>query len=260
MTTLLTNEGESSERVKRLVKSLGQDIIYNATRGKLKTVKHTQLGVLVKRKTGSRLLIECLNRLGHSISYHEVNSLETAFAEKQVQHQLVQAYVPPGVQPSTFLTFVSDNCDHNPETLTGETMHCTNGIIIQNENGTNQADVASMEENTTPTVKRKSFTPVDTNITQYHQVERVPPENIPEIERNTNIINEYLSKQGDFLWILLRRQKTYSIDSDEQTIPGWTGFYHEVTNASEELLHTIHYLPAINASPTKFDTIQEILT
>ena len=50
-----------------------------------------------------------------------------------------------------------------------------------------------------PTVKRKFFTPVDTHITPYHQVERVPPENTPEIERNTNIINEYLSKQGDFL-------------------------------------------------------------
>ena len=78
-------------------------------------------------------------------------------------------------------------------------MHCTNGIIIQKENETNQSDVASMEENTTPTVKRKFFTPVDTHITPYHQVERVPPENTPEIERNTNIINEYLSKQGDFL-------------------------------------------------------------
>ena len=78
-----------SERVKRLVKSLGQDIIYNVTRGKLKTAKHSQLGVFVKRKTGSRLLIDFLNRLGHTISYHEVNSLETSFSEKQVENQLV---------------------------------------------------------------------------------------------------------------------------------------------------------------------------
>ena len=61
LTTLLTNETVPSERVKLLVKSLGQDIIYNATRGKLKTAKHSQLGVFVKRKTGSSLLIDCLN-------------------------------------------------------------------------------------------------------------------------------------------------------------------------------------------------------
>ena len=89
LTTLLTNETVPSERVKRLVKSLGQDIIYNVTRGKLKTAKHSQLGVFVKRKTGSRLLIDFLNRLGHTISYHEVNSLETSFSEKQVENQLV---------------------------------------------------------------------------------------------------------------------------------------------------------------------------
>ena len=61
LTTLLTPETVPSERVKRLLKSLGQNIIYNVTRGKLKTAKHTQLGDFVKRKTGSRLLIECLN-------------------------------------------------------------------------------------------------------------------------------------------------------------------------------------------------------
>ena len=88
LTTLLTNETVPSERVKRLVKSLDQDIIY-VTRGKLKTAKHTQPGVFVKRKTGSRLLIDYLNRLGHTISYHEVNSLETSFSEKQVENQLV---------------------------------------------------------------------------------------------------------------------------------------------------------------------------
>ena len=88
LTTLLTNETVPSERVKRLVISLDQDIIY-VTRGKLKTAKHTQPGVFVKRKTGSRLLIDYLNRLGHTISYHEVNSLETSFSEKQVENQLV---------------------------------------------------------------------------------------------------------------------------------------------------------------------------
>ena len=38
----------------------------------------------------------------------------------------------------------------------------------------------------------------------YHQLQRAPPEKIPEIERNTNI-KEYLSKKGDLLWILQHR-------------------------------------------------------
>ena len=179
LTTLLTNEAVPSERIKRLVKSLGQDIIYNVTRGKLKTAKHTQLGVFVKRKTGSRLLIDFLNRLGHTISYHEVNSLVTGFSEKQVEHQLVREYVPPAVQPYTFQTFVYENWDHNPETLTGATMHCTNAIIIQRKSRNGQPDEAPTEENTNPLVKKKSFSPVDIDVTPYHQLQRVPLRKYP---------------------------------------------------------------------------------
>ena len=57
LATLLINETVPSARVKRLVKSFRQDIIFEVTRRKLKTAKHTQLGVFVKRKTGSRLQV-----------------------------------------------------------------------------------------------------------------------------------------------------------------------------------------------------------
>ena len=78
-------------------------------------------------------------------------------------------------------------------------MHCTNGIIIQRKTGNDQPDEVPMGENTNPSVKRKSLADVDINITPYHQLQRVPTDKIPEIERNTNIIKEYLSKKGDLL-------------------------------------------------------------
>ena len=158
------------------------------------------------------------------------------------------------------MTFVYGNCDHNPETITGATIHCINGIIIQEKSGNDQPDEAPTEENTKPSVKRKSFTPVDIDITPYHQLEQIPLDKILEIERNTNIIKEYLPKKADFFWILLWRQKTYNSDNEENTIPGRTGIYHEGANASEELMHDIPYLAAINASPKKYYTVQEILT
>ena len=40
--------------------------------------------------------------------------MKTAFFEKKIKHQLVRAYAPAAVQPSTLLTFVYDKCDHNP--------------------------------------------------------------------------------------------------------------------------------------------------
>lgn len=128
--TLLTTD-KPSDRVTRLINSIGQDIIYNSSSGRIKTIKHVQLGIFTKRKTGSKLLLNCLNRLGHSISYDEVNNVETSFAEVQASNKNHRSFVPNNVQPSTFVTFVYDNCDHNPETLSGVSMHCTNGILIQ---------------------------------------------------------------------------------------------------------------------------------
>lgn len=38
------------------------------------------------------------------------------------------------------------------------------------------------------------------------------------------------------------------------------GFYHEMTNDPEDLMHYIHYIPAPNVLPTKYDTTQKIMT
>ena len=141
ISTLLTVENSSSSRCTRLVKSIGQDVIYACSRGKLKTVKHTQLGLITKRKTGSNYLIKCLNRSGHCLNYDDVNKVETSFAEKQALRINTRSFVPNNVQPSTFLTFVYDNCDHNPETLSGATMHFTNGIIIQRPSSTGDVNI-----------------------------------------------------------------------------------------------------------------------
>ena len=45
-------------------------------------------------------------------------------------------------------------------------------------------------KNTNPSVKRKSFAPVDIDITPYHQLQRVRLDKIPDKERNTNIIKK----------------------------------------------------------------------
>lgn len=48
-----------------------------------KIIKQIELGRYAKRKTGSRKLITCIKYLGHCISHHEVNLVETGIAEEQ---------------------------------------------------------------------------------------------------------------------------------------------------------------------------------
>ena len=49
---ILSSKGKSTEQLSRLVQSNGQDLIYNTTRGTNRQLKHVQLGLNLKRKTG----------------------------------------------------------------------------------------------------------------------------------------------------------------------------------------------------------------
>ena len=63
-------------RVPCLTNSTGQDILHNLIKGKPKTVKLVQLGIVKKRKTESKFMINSLDRFGHSISYDDVNKTD----------------------------------------------------------------------------------------------------------------------------------------------------------------------------------------
>ena len=58
-------------------------------------------------------------------------TLKLYFAETQANNRNHHSFVPNNVQHSRFVTFAYDNCDHNPKTISGVSMHCTNGILIQ---------------------------------------------------------------------------------------------------------------------------------
>ena len=254
LTTLLTNK-KSSERVSRLVKSIGQDLMYNSTCGSVKTVKHAQIGLFTKRKTGSKLMINTLNKLGHSISYSETNRVETSFAEKESQNKTCTSYVPTGVRP--FATFVYDNNDHNPETISGISMHCTNGIIIQRQPSIiEEPNVLLTEESSLSKGKRRSFIPISNELEPYYTVERSNPVTIDGIENDQNLLDALLSKKADFIWTTSRQQ---AINLQKNPLPGWTGFHSLACSKDDNPCHAVFYLPAIDKSPTEMSTIQEVL-
>ena len=110
-------------RRNRIISSIAQDLLYNTTNSESKTVKHVELGLCAKRKTGYRKLITWLNCLGHSISYHDVNLVETHIAEEQIANVTTAAYIPNNIRPEEFVTFVYDNGDINVESVYGRSYH-----------------------------------------------------------------------------------------------------------------------------------------
>ena len=114
------------KRKKKIIESICQDIIYNSLNGKYRCSKHAVFGWCVKRKTGSREMVEWLNRMGHCISYDEVNFMETSLALQAIKNESVKSYCPSSLVPLLFLTFVWDNNDINPETLNGKNSYFSN--------------------------------------------------------------------------------------------------------------------------------------
>ena len=58
-----------------------------------------------------------VEQICHSISYKEINIIETHLAEEQTRIQDDRTYVPKNIQPDTMVTFVYDSCDNNTESI-----------------------------------------------------------------------------------------------------------------------------------------------
>ena len=77
-----------SEIKQRRVDSIGQGIIYVATADLKFSKKHIQLGLVTESLTGSKKLLNVLNRCGHNISYTttiEIENESTKLLEKILQ-------------------------------------------------------------------------------------------------------------------------------------------------------------------------------
>uniref|UniRef100_UPI00358E566E uncharacterized protein n=1 Tax=Myxine glutinosa TaxID=7769 RepID=UPI00358E566E len=82
LSVLMTGkEGIETEKVKRLVFSIGQDLCRAVSDGKWKLPKHILLCVTVRHLFRSKQLTTILHRLGHSESYDFALELETALAK-----------------------------------------------------------------------------------------------------------------------------------------------------------------------------------
>ena len=129
---LFSGSEKATDQIKRQTQSVADDVVYITTRGRTKPPKHICLGLSIKSLTGSRRIIEILNRLGHSINYHLVESYETELATIVSSKEKL---LPDGLfQESGLCTAVAfDNYVENCETLSGGgTLRDTVGICYQN--------------------------------------------------------------------------------------------------------------------------------
>ena len=182
---------------------------------------------------------------------------ETFFASVQTQNQNIQDFVPSCLEPSLFVTFVYDNGDHNAESLFGLSLHCTNGIAIQNI--LPRITLRSRPERPDqPDDRRRSLKPLILELDHCISGRRHNPTEMRELHKTLSELDELISKSDDIIWVLAQ----YNIVSlgHPQLIPGWTGFHHLTgPYVPPTDYHQVAYLPSINSSPTNMSTVKEIL-
>ena len=270
--TLITGTNTTSKNVSRedtvnkKITAMASDTVYNVTQGKVKPWKHITLGLGFASLTGSKLVLQILNRMGYCISYTETKSLETEFAYS-VQDDAKNA--PNGIElkPNLATACVWDNNDANVETLDGkDTLHATVGHtyqnVLQNEENINaeplvfkvgqkRRSFVGNKQDVPPfrkCIKKAKFTS-STSLESLDMSENEEP--IIESDAIINWLDDIKIKLKplDFYWFLKLREGNIAL---------YAGFMSSFINDPLPL-QRICYMDPIFQSPTNNDVVKETM-
>ncbi|CAG9818900.1 unnamed protein product [Phaedon cochleariae] len=220
-----------------------------------------ELGMAMKTLTGSRKVINILNRLGHSISYSAVEELETELTYSSCGENFTTPY---GIQqePNLATGVAFDNFDRFVETLSGkDTLHDTVGIIYQNKNITEDVEEIDVNDNprtsllstTSQRKRRRMFDILDTDIEPYRKKPKL--QEVSEFPSLSMSRNKYKFIQRlDNIWLIL-------LAITDTEIPMWTGWNNLQLDSSTlpMPIQNVSYLPPINESPTNMSVVAHTL-
>ena len=102
--TCTKDDAHASKRAQRLVNTFIQDVIYAITYDKTKPPKRIILPFAIKSLTGNFELIHTLDRLGHSVSYSQLEDIDTALCLQKLALSEGDVHLPANIHPGVFTT------------------------------------------------------------------------------------------------------------------------------------------------------------
>ena len=247
----------SSDRVRNLVESVGQDIVYGVTSARVKPPKNILLPQAVKALSRNVELIQILNRYSHGISYSQMEELDTALALKKLETQDEDIVaLPDDIHPNIMATLAWDNIDRLEDTLSGGgTSHRVNGIVVQPKSyGPHLAPRDELHTSAQESGrKQRTLTLIQPLLPVYNSGERVGPSPRGYIEVTDSEMKCTVYRKT-LLWLLVRLH-----NATNQNVCGWTGFNISVRDKEKVAADVVGYLPTINAPAPQLSTVHEIL-
>ena len=258
------------------IKSLSEDAVFATTAGLKKPQKHLMLGIALKSLTGSRKVIEIVNRLGHCASYHTIQEIETETTFESAKQNLV---TPNGMKlnPHCGTGVAWDNFDRFVDTVSGkETLHDTVGIAYQTITEEEPIEQEATDDEH-PSAEETSFIreiiEVQGSLSKrkrrraYHSssADILPYRKKPKLRTSDFLSNnnpkrlKYESSSAskrnwkiDILWML-----NYVANSNSLT-PLWPGWNSRLITP-KQYTQKVWYLPQINQSPTNHSVVAETM-
>lgn len=224
----------------------------------IKPGKHLTIGLGMKSITGSRKVIDILNRMGHSISYHLTEEIETRLATEITERK---QSTPDGLsmKPGLATGLAWDNFDQNTETVSGSgTVHDTVGICYQNMISENTEDNNSSNNNSDSTVpgtiaKKTKHT---SRVFSTSQKSLEPYRKKPKMSK-FDYVNKTCEKPAN-LTAVQWRDILWMMSLNMESAPLWTGWNALVTEDPLPL-QQIKYMENISLPPTQLDVVAETL-
>ncbi len=237
----------------RKVLSLGQDLVYAVSNGRVITPKHIGVGMTVKHKTNSKYMLNLLNHAGHSVSYSEVQKIDKSIANTNKQIAIANdIYIPTNIKKGHgFIHGAADNIDFMEETINGKgTTHATSMVLYQRQT-----------QNENP--------PAVANVDIPEFPGRVETKPIPVFKRRISKDRFVIRNTQDYhneAWLTARFPKTKLFDDsvanppEGQTVPSWTAYNIHLKKADVVVTKSdIGYCPLIHESPTEYSTVYEVM-
>lgn len=256
---LLTDYLEVDEKEAPKVFSICQDLINVSSQGRNQTPKSLALAMAVRQISGCSGLINILHGLGHCVSLSSTMAYDSALAQLTINTSNI---VPKDFIPGKHVNLVYDNIDFKEDSE--NQTHVTNGIIIQQViHHDTQPVIQHPLEQVTVAIRKKQRTvavPVS-NITPYSIGAKKTPTfdgeamgtTLKELQVSSN---EFVSAHKlDLMYALA---KMFATD-EENPWPGWTGFNTLLRQSNIPTMSRVGYLPIVDASPTEYSTLNEVL-
>ena len=249
------NRASRSTSIDRLTNSIAEDIVLCLKYCSFHA-KHLLLGLGIHNLTGSRLVIDFLHRLGHSINYNSVCDIETALAEA-TQEAAKSASVLP-YQPNTiaalFAHYWIDNFDIKTDKEVGErSIHTTHMVAFQNIKPSD--NVKKTPALSVPKPKNRKIFIDDVSVGSITIDRKKNPST--KFQQQADLCDSSSFDKKYLIWIVLRHQSSMN-----QQIPVYKGWNlkQNMVNVKENPVKTTEtYLPPINSKVTEFRTIFQYL-